>query len=83
MSAQLKVRTPEQKVRKMLKEEETIMGLELAIKKEQYRKSQKRKPEFREMPTEKKDTKTAPVSTQKTNVKSKSIRNFFHDKIGF
>ncbi len=77
MSVQLKTRTPEQKVRKMLKEEETIMGLELAIKKEQFRKSQKRKPEFRERDMGKF------VSAEKTNVKSNSIRNFLQDKMRF
>ncbi len=41
-----KIRTPEQKSRKMLKEETTIVDLEMAIKKEQFRKTQKRKPGF-------------------------------------
>ena len=77
MSIQSKTRTPEQKLRKMLKEEEIIMGLELAIKKEQFRKSQKRKPEFREM------NRGKFVSAEKTNVKSNSIRNFLQDKMGF
>ena len=37
MENQLKKRTPEQKMRKMLKEEKTIMDLELAIKTEEFR----------------------------------------------
>jgi len=39
-----KIRTPEQKSRKMLKEETTIIDLEMAIKKEKFRKIQKRTP---------------------------------------
>ncbi len=41
-----RIRTPEQKSRKMLKEETTIIDLEMAIKKEQYRMIQKRTPGF-------------------------------------
>ncbi len=36
-----KIRTPEQKFRKMLKEETTIMNLEMAIKKEKFRMIQR------------------------------------------
>jgi len=39
-----KIRTPEQKSRKMLKEEKTIIDLELAVKKEQFTKTTKTKP---------------------------------------
>ena len=47
-----RMRTPEQRSRKMLKEENTILNLEMAIKKEQFRKTQKRKPGFdHEVPT--------------------------------
>ncbi len=42
----LRIRTPEQKFRKMLKEETTIIDLEMAIKKEKYRMIQKRTPEY-------------------------------------
>jgi len=41
-----KIRTPEQKSRKMLKEETTIIDLEMAIKKEKFRMIQKRTPEL-------------------------------------
>jgi len=34
-----KIRTPEQKFRKMLKEVKIIIDLELAVKKEQFRKT--------------------------------------------
>jgi len=34
-----KIRTSEQRLRKMLKEEKTLVDLELAIKKEQFRKT--------------------------------------------
>ena len=39
-----KIRTPEQKSRKMFKEEKIIMDLELAVKKEQFKKTRKTKP---------------------------------------
>ena len=39
-----KIRTPEQKFRKMLNEEKIIMDLELAVKKEQFKKTPKTKP---------------------------------------
>ena len=45
-----KIRTSEQQLRKMLKEENTILNLELAIKKEQFRKTQKTKRGFYEIP---------------------------------
>jgi len=38
-----KIRTPEQKSRKMLKEEKTIMDLELAVKKRTIQKDHKNK----------------------------------------
>ena len=41
-----KIRTQEQKFRKMLNEETTIMNLEMAIKKEKFRMIQKRTPGF-------------------------------------
>jgi len=41
-----KIRTQEQKSRKMLKEETTIIDLEMAIKKEKFRKILKRAPEY-------------------------------------
>ena len=43
MPDQSKIRTPEQRSRKMLKEENTILNLELAIKKEKFRKTQEPK----------------------------------------
>jgi len=46
----LKIRTPEQRLRKMLKEENTILNLEMAIKKEQFRKTQKTKLGLCEIP---------------------------------
>jgi len=41
-----KIRTPEQKSRKMLKEENTIMNLELAVKKELFKMNKKTKPKL-------------------------------------
>jgi len=41
-----KIRTPEQKSRKKLKEEKLIIDLELGIKKEQFKKTTKIKPRF-------------------------------------
>jgi len=46
-----KIRTQEQKFRKMLNEETTIINLEMAIKKEKFRMIQKRAPEFVEVRT--------------------------------
>ena len=43
-----KTRTPEQRSKKMINEERTIMDLELAIKKEQFRNNLKETPEFDE-----------------------------------
>jgi len=41
-----KIRTPEQKSKKMLKEEKIIMDLELAVKKELFKMTRKTKPKF-------------------------------------
>ncbi len=46
MPGKSEIRSPEQKLRKMLKEENTILNLEMAIKKEQFRKTQKTKQVF-------------------------------------
>jgi hypothetical protein len=43
-----KTRTPEQVSKKMINEERTIMDLELAIKKEQFRNTLMKKTEFDE-----------------------------------
>jgi hypothetical protein len=43
-----KIRTPEQRSKKMINEERTIMDLELAIKKEQFRNNFKKTPDFDE-----------------------------------
>lgn len=67
----------------MLKEETTILDLEMAIKKEQFKKTLKRKPEFIETNMVDKGHQMASESVQKTNEKNKSILNSFRDKIGF
>ena len=82
MPAMLRMRTPEQKLRKMLKEENTILNLELAIKKEQFRKTQNTQFGFYEMPMENNSSQMAPVSIPKTNEKS-NILNSVLNKIGF
>jgi len=51
-----KTRTPEQVSKKMINEERTIMDLELAIKKEQFRNTLIEKPEFDEGCTKVTDT---------------------------
>ena len=79
-----KIRTPEQKSRKMLKEETTIIDLEMAIKKEKFRKIQKRAPEFaHEVLTVDKSLEMALDSVHKTDGKSKNHLNSFLDKIKF
>jgi|SaaInlV_200m_DNA_6_1039755.scaffolds.fasta_scaffold02205_4 hypothetical protein len=40
MSYSSQIRTPEQRTKKMLNEERTIMDLELAVKKAKFRKTQ-------------------------------------------
>ncbi|MEK0336447.1 MAG: hypothetical protein QQN65_00115 [Nitrosopumilus sp.] len=78
-----KIRTPEQKSRKMLKEENTILNLELAIKKEQFRMTQKTKLGLYEVPMEDKGSQMALVSVHETDGKISNILNFVLNKIGF
>ena len=79
-----KIRTPEQKSRKMLKEETTIIDLEMAIKKEKFRKTQKRTPEFvHEVPTVDKSLQMALDSVHKTDGKVRNRLNSFLYKIRF
>jgi len=49
MMGRSKIRTPEQRSKKMLNEEWTIMNLKLAIKKEEFKKNTKTKPRFHEV----------------------------------
>ncbi len=77
-----KIRTPEQRSRKMLKEENTILNLELAIKKEQFRKTQKPKQVFYEE-LENKSLQMVSVSVNESDVKSSNILNSFLKKIRF
>jgi hypothetical protein len=81
MSGKSKIRSPGQKLRKMLKEERIIIDLELAIKKEQFRNIKKTKQGFYEVPMENKSHQMA--SVHRTNVKISYILNFLLDKIGF
>ena len=83
MPGKSKIRSPEQKLRKMLKEERIIIDLELAIKKEQFRNIQKTKQGFYEVSMENKCHQMASVSVHRTNVKISYILNFLLDKIGF
>ena len=48
MIGRSKIRTPEQRSKKMLNEERTIMNLKLAVKKEEFKKNTKTKPRFHE-----------------------------------
>ena len=78
-----KIRTPEQKSRKMLKEENTILNLELAIKKELFRKTQNTKLGLYEVPMEDKGRQMALVSVHETDGKISNILNSVLNKIGF
>jgi len=78
-----KIRTPEQRSRKMLKEENTILNLEMAIKKEQFRKTQKPKPVFYEKPMKYKSLQMVSASVNETGVKSSSILNSVLERIRF
>ena len=77
------MRTPEQKSRKMLKEERMIIHLEMALKKEEFRDKQKREPQFREISVENKGIQKPSKSVYETNGKiSNTLNNFIH-KIRF
>ena len=77
------MRTPEQKSRKMLNEEMTIIHLEMAIKKEQFRDKQKIKLQFMGIPDENKGTKKLSESDNEIHGKiSNTLNNLLH-KIRF
>ena len=79
-----KIRTPEQRSRKMLKEENTILNLEMAIKKEQFRKTQKRKHGFdHEVPTVDTSFQTELDSVYQTDGKIRNRLNSLLYKIRF
>ena len=82
-----KIRTPEQRSRKMLKEENTILNLEMAIKKEQFRKTQKTKQGFYEIPMGNNGLQMASVPVYEIDGKDSSklteIFTNLLDKIGF
>jgi hypothetical protein len=83
MSYITEIRTPEQKSRKMLKEERMIIHLEMAIKKEEFRDKQKTKLEFLEIPVENNGILKLSDSVNETNGKiSNTLNNFIH-KIRF
>ncbi len=68
----------------MLKEETTIIDLEMAIKKEQFRKNQKRTQEFvHEVLTVDKGHEMALDSVHKTDGKVRNHLNSFLHKIRF
>jgi len=48
LAVRSKIRTPEQRSKKMINEEMTIMNLQMAIKKEEFKKNLKTKPGFHE-----------------------------------
>ncbi len=78
MLAEPKIRTAEQKLRKMLNEEKMIMGLELAIKTEQFRKSQNTKYRSYEASVEGKGGQMSLVSTP-----GYTLQNSFLEEMGF
>jgi len=78
-----KLRSSEQKSKKMLNEEKMIIGLELAIKKEQFRNAQKTKQGFYETDMDDKYSQLEPVYVHKTNPKISPILNYLLNKIGF
>ena len=83
MSDMAKIRTSEEKVRKMLKEEKIIVDLEMAIKKEQFRNIQKIKLEFHEVLIEREGNQMTSETIHETNEKRNRILNFLLGKIGF
>jgi len=83
MSYISEIRTPEEKSKKMLKEEMTVMKLEMAIKKEEFRSTQKNKPKFRELYAQNPDHQVEQNSLPKIKSNNNNIFNSFLDKIGF
>jgi len=87
MPGKSKIRLPEQKLRKMLKEERIIIDLELAIKKEQFRNIKKTKQGFYEVPMENNGLQMASVPVYEIDGKDSSklteIFTNLLDKIGF
>ena len=81
MLAEPKIRTAEQKLRKMLNEEKMIMGLELAIKTEQFRKGQNTKHRSYEASVEGKGGQMSLVSTHGRN--ECTLQNSFLEEMGF
>ena len=67
----------------MLNEEKMIIGLELAIKKEQFRNTQKTKQGFYETAMDNKYSQLEPAYVHKTNPKINHILNYLLNKIGF
>jgi hypothetical protein len=79
-----KIRTPEQKSRKMLKEETVIVDLEMAVKKELFRMTQKSTPGFdHEAPTVDTSFQMALDSVHQTDGKVRNRLNSFLYKIRF
>ena len=78
-----KLRSPEQQLKKMLNEEKMILGLELAIKKEEFKKNQFSKQELDKMTLEGNDSQTELISIPEMNPKSNRLRSFLLNKIGF
>ncbi len=82
-----KIRTPEQQLRKMLKEERIIIDLELAIKKEQFRNIKKTKQGFYGVPMENNGLQMASVPVYEIDGKDSSklteIFTNLLNKIGF
>ena len=74
-------RSSEQKLRKMLNEEKMLVGLELAIKKEQF-KNPPIKQEFYKVSV-KKDAPIKSKSIAENNFKTNRILTFLQNKIGF
>ncbi len=87
MPGKSKIRLPEQKLRKMLKEERIIIDLELAIKKEQFRNIKKTKQGFYEIPMGNNGLQMASVPVYEIDGKDSSklteIFTNLLNKIGF
>ena len=66
----------------MLNEEKMIIGLELAIKKEEFRNDQKMKQGFYETAMDEKYSQLELVYVHKTNPKINHILNYLLNKIG-
>ena len=78
-----KFRSTEQILKKMLNEEKMLVDLELAIKKEQFKKHQKSNQDLHNANTDDNGSGLKSVLISETNQKTNNIFGFLQNKLGF